>query len=114
MAKPHAAHGKLNIDQVYHSFTLYQICAASTNEEMQIICEDAADIVDFGFTKPLVFIGLEDRPSLVKAVSLHHIIFKCKAELDQLREGLGTLGIADAMKSHRSLLEPLFTAGHIY
>lgn len=75
MAKPHAVHGKLNMDQVYHSFTLYQICAASTNEEMQIICEDAADmLVDFGFTKPLVFIGLEDRPSLVKAVfPPHHL-----------------------------------------
>ena len=92
-------------------YIIMQICAASTNEEVRIICEDNSDmLVDCGFTKPPLFIGLADRPALVKAISLHHIILKRKAELDQLRDGLGTLGVADALKSHPSLFEPIFIA----
>ena len=106
---------KLNgVEWTWSSFVtimIMQICAASTNEEVRIICKDTSDmLVDCGFTKPPFFIGLVGTPALVKAISLHHIILKCKAELNQLKDGLGTLGVADAMKLHPSLFEPLSIA----
>ena len=48
--------------------------------------------------------------TLVKALTLHHIISRSKAELDQLRDGLSTLGVASALASNPTLFEPLFTA----
>lgn len=92
-------------------FHLYQISTARTNEEIRLICEDAADaLAECGFTKPPILVGLQDKPTLVKAVCFHHLILKCKGELDQLKDGLGTLGVADAMKLNPSIFEPLFTA----
>ena len=94
-----------------NSFHLHQISTASTNEEIKLICEDAVGaLAECGFTKPPILVGLEDKPALVKAICFHQLILKCKGELDQLKDGLGTLGVADAMKLNPSAFEPLFTA----
>ena len=70
---------------------------------------DAADVlVDCGFVKSPSCVTLQERPAVVKAVLLHYIVFRSKAELDQLRSGLQTLGVGEAMHSNPELLEPLF------
>ena len=50
--------------------------------------------------------------TLVKALTLHHIILRLKAELDQhlLQDGLSTLGVASTLASNPTVFEPLFTA----
>ena len=55
-----------------------------------------------GFNKGPTTLTLEDRSTLVHSIT--------KAELDQLWNGLQTLGVADATKSHQNSLESLFTA----
>lgn len=51
-----------------------------------------------------------DKSTVVKAICLHYIIFRCKAELDQLKSGLGTLEVANAMQANPVLFEKMFTA----
>ena len=80
-------------------------------DELKSVLMDAADLlVDCGFIKPLMSVNLTDRPGIIKAITLHYTIFRAKAELDQLRGGLNTLGVADAMHSYSDLFQPLFTS----
>ena len=66
---------------VLNSFHLHQISTASTNEEIKLICEDAAGVLaECGFTKPPILVRLEDKPALVKAVCFHQLILKCYCE----------------------------------
>lgn len=66
-------------------------------------------LIDCGYSKPIPMITLMDKDSIVNTISLHHLILKVKAELDQLRSGLETLGVAAAMKLNPKLFQPLFT-----
>ena len=80
-------------------------------DEFKDVLMDAADVlVDCGFVKSPSSITLHERSAIVKAISLHYIVFRSKAELDQLRSGLQTLGVGEAMHSNPELLEPLFTS----
>ena len=53
-------------------------------------------------------LDLNQRQELTRVLCLHHIILKSKAEMDQLREGLATLGVADIMKKNPKCLESFF------
>ena len=63
-----------------------------------------------GFNKGPTTLTLEDRSTLVHSITMYYTILRSKAELDQLWNGLQTLGVADATKSHQNSLESLFTA----
>ena len=65
--------------------------------------------IDSGFTKPLCRISLADRPELIQVVALHYTLLVCKAEIDQLIEGLGEIGVAKVLREFPELLEPFFT-----
>ena len=67
-------------------------------------------IVESGFTKAPMTITLKDKEDIIKALCLHHIILKCKAELDQLKEGLRVLGVATAIEVIPETFQSLFTA----
>ena len=74
-----------------------------------MIEENSDVLVDNGITKAPSLLRLEDRASIVKALSLHYIILRSKGELDQLKDGLRTLGVADAMEMSPDLFEAIFT-----
>lgn len=59
---------------------------------------------------PLALVTLEDRNTIVKTVALHHVLLKCKAEMDQFAQGLCALGVLEAMKAHTSLFAEYFSA----
>ncbi len=67
-------------------------------------------LLECGFTKPPITVLLLDKPAIVKAVALHYLILKSKAEIDQLKKGLATLGVLNAIELHPLLFEPLFVA----
>lgn len=76
-----------------------QITQATTEGSVQSLAKEYSEMVlESGFTKAASAITLADRENLIKSLCLHHTIFKCKAELDQLKEGLHTLGVAVAIK----------------
>ena len=65
--------------------------------------------MECGYCKPSSAVDLEDKEGIVKAISLHFLIFKAKAELDQLKDGLQILGVASAMQAMPDTFLPLFT-----
>ena len=75
--------------------------AIRTNSELLLEC---------GYYKPPSVVDLNDKEEIVKAVSLHHVIFKSKAELDQLKDGLQTLGVG--MQCYKSNAGCILTVIH--
>ena len=67
-------------------------------------------LTEAGFSKPIIKLSLADKSELIQIVALHHTILKCKAELDDLLDGLRSLGIDEMLKTHPNLLQPYFTA----
>ena len=49
---------------------------------------------------------------LICGICLHFLIYSAKAELDQLKEGLGTLNLLSTMQSHPLKFLPLLTAAN--
>ena len=66
-------------------------------------------LTDSGFTKPLALLKMEDKTSLIHAVTFHHVLLHTKGELDQFIEGLGGLGVREALEEYPSIMEPFFT-----
>ena len=52
---------------------------------------------------------LSDRDAFASAVAKHYTILKCRAELDQLLQGLETLGVLPLIRSNPCMMRPLFT-----
>ena len=84
---------------------------AVSNEQIQVLSMDAIEVLSYcGFNKSPTTLTLEDRSTLVHRITMYYTILRSKAELDQLLNGLQTLGVPDDMKSHPISLELLFTA----
>lgn len=66
--------------------------------------------IDAGYTKPLSSITLDDKGEIMRTLMLHFTLFRSKAVLDQLKEGLKALGVLGVMSKYSELLEPLFLA----
>ncbi len=90
------------------SFFFIQIDNATSNVELKNIIEVNSDVlIDNGITTSLS--SIKKKNSVVKALSLQYIILKLKGELDQLKDGLITLGVGSALQLSPSLFESLFT-----
>ena len=51
---------------------------------------------------------LDDKDSVIDELCLHHTIVRNVCELEQLRMGLKTLGVIDAIEIYPSLMETYF------
>ena len=72
---------------------------------------DAIEVLSYcGFNKSPTTLTLGDRSTLVHSITMYYTILRSKAKLDQLLNGLQTLGVPDDMKSHPISLELLITA----
>lgn len=56
--------------------------------------------------------GKLNAKSLVQAVAMHHVVLSCKAELDQLIDGLNALGMHKHLVNHSDILSHLFVIGN--
>ena len=92
-----------------------QIENATSDTELKTVIEASSDIlIDNSITTAPSLVEFKDKVSIVKALSLQLIIIKSKGELDQLKNGLRTLGVADAMERSPVLLHSVFTTiGHV-
>ena len=58
--------------------------------------------------KPFTKITIDDKVSVFQSIALHHVILKTLGELSQFKDGLRTLGVADAIESQGELLHDFF------
>lgn len=68
-------------------------------------------LIDSEFTLPVQSVKLSSKPSLIKTIILHATVLRNKGVLDQLKSGLSSLGVLDAIVKHPKLLESYFIAG---
>ena len=59
---------------------------------------------------PTSFISIEDKKEVAMSLAMHFLVYKTKAGLDQLKEGLGKLGILQLIHQYHNQLKPLFLA----
>ncbi|XP_062519771.1 uncharacterized protein LOC134194818 isoform X2 [Corticium candelabrum] len=106
---------KVEIADVPNSETrelLKQIEVVADDSTLQDICSSGIDVlIEAGYTKPVSQISLENKTEVAKTLVIH-TLYRSKAVLDQLKSGLATLGLLDAMSKHPQILEPLFVFGN--
>ena len=79
-------------------------------DSLRQICQEAIDVLlDSGVVTGPSQLQMNDQRGIVRSLCLHQVLLRCKAELDQLRVGLKTLGILNAIEHHPTLFEPVFT-----
>ena len=78
-----------------------------------IVTEESGIMIDAGFCKPLTSITIEDKEEIIHTIALHHTILKSKAELDDLKRGLGALGVLDMLENYPDLLKSFFTTSGV-
>ena len=81
-----------------------------TNEGVQEALKHSHSsiIYDAGFVIPFSHITLENIQDIIRTVCIFTTILPIKGELDQLIEGLKLFGILGLIRSHGSLMKPLF------
>ena len=78
--------------------------------QMTFYVDEAAELLmETGFKKPLKHLQMADREHLQSVLLLYHCILKVKAEMDQFREGLSTLGVLTALENNSSLMKCFFS-----
>ncbi len=66
-------------------------------------------LAEAGVIKPAHRLTLEDKPGVIRSLTTNHIL-RCKTELDQFREGLQDLDVAEIMSRNKANMRPLFMA----
>ena len=65
---------------------------------------------DAGLAVPSSSLEIGQISDIVHSLVMHYLVFSCKAELDQLKQGLAELGVLQVMHTHPALFKPLFLA----
>lgn len=65
-------------------------------------------LLECGFTKAINQLQMKDKLDIIHTITLHKVILVSLAELTDFREGLGALGVLNALKQHSYLLQPFF------
>ena len=67
-------------------------------------------LYDTGFPKSINDVRVSDKRRLLSALIDYHLMVKVKAEMDQYREGLQTLGFLEVLKSNPGQWQSYFVA----
>ena len=84
---------------------------AENDDDIKIcfsIDEGSSLLNDTGYRKAVCSLTLSDRPAIMSALLDYHLMIKVKAEMDQFKEGLQTLGYLEVLQSDPSLWEEYF------
>lgn len=90
----------------------FQILASNSTEELRCLLdsEEFEFRFDAGLAMPTSSISISDKKQIAMSMAMHFLVYKTKAEMDQLREGLKSLGILDLMHRYPTQMKPLFLA----
>ena len=90
-----------------------QVSSASSVEELKSVVIDNSElIIESGITKPFTKLSMDDKVSIVQSVALHSVILKTLGELSEFRDGLQSLGVAQAMSANGELLRNFYVKGN--
>ena len=76
---------------------------------MAFSIDEASDLLlETGYRKPLQQLCLLDKGALRSALLDYHCVLKVKAEMDQFKEGLTSLGVLNAITTYPALMKCMF------
>ena len=85
---------------------------SSDTNELQSVCESYIDvIIESGYTLSLKTIYMSNKNMLIRTIMLHSTILRNKGVLDQLKSGLSSLGVLEAVTKNPSVFKSFFVAG---
>ncbi|XP_074659127.1 G2/M phase-specific E3 ubiquitin-protein ligase-like [Tubulanus polymorphus] len=90
-----------------HAAKLNEICDEA--ELVKFVDENIECRFEMGFTKPSIFIKLSDKQKIVEYLALNFLVHRSKSELNQLLEGMSTLGVLDLIRKFPSSFEKVFS-----
>ncbi len=87
-----------------------QLLGAKSNDEIRTLVdsEEFAFRFDAGVTMPSTSVTLENKEEVAGALAMHYLVYSCKGELDQFKQGLSCLGMLELARRHPQLMRPLF------
>lgn len=65
-------------------------------------------LIRCGFNKPLYNVALSDKVDIIQTIALQHVILDCLGELTQFKDGLNSLGVAEALVDYQALMRPFY------
>ena len=68
------------------------MCESSSEIRKLLDSEEFQFRFDAGVTMPSISVGIE-QDEIVRSLIMHYLVFTCKAELDQLKQGLSELSV---------------------
>lgn len=71
--------------------------------------ENSCLLIDVGVTQMANTLDISMKPVIVKALTISHVL-RCKAEIDQFRDGLNCLRVLDCIKAKPEIMKVYFTA----
>ena len=74
------------------------------------MCEEAAELHQRWYRKPLCRLYPKDKSTLKSALVDYHCMLKVKAVMDQFCEGLQEVGVLQLVRVHPNIFKPLFVA----
>lgn len=83
--------------------------AATDRELQEVVGANFSTMIDCGFVEPFSSVKMQDRVDIVQSISLHYVILRSKAEMDQFADGLRSCGVLDEMQQNSSLTRSFFT-----
>ncbi|XP_011406870.1 PREDICTED: uncharacterized protein LOC105314410 [Amphimedon queenslandica] len=89
--------------------SIKKLMDTSCKEEMQELLDsdNFSFRFDVGVNVPSCSLNFEDKDQIVLAFIKSHLIYSCKGELDQLKEGLECLGVLKLLQDYPKLMRPL-------
>lgn len=85
--------------------------ATEENKIREVATQHIDLLLECGFTKPASLLGLKDKSELIHAITLHKVILCTLAELEQFRNGMAALGVAESMKQHHEMFTDFYCIG---
>ena len=77
--------------------------AKTLDEFKEVYTCHFCNLADYGITKQSTSVTMEDKVTIVQSITLHHVLLKSKAEVDQFAEGLSCLGTKSFITKYPNL-----------
>ena len=77
---------------------------------IELLISNTDMVCEAGYSKPIVNSILADKDEIIRTIFLHQTIYRCLAELEQLKKGLNVLGVVDAMAKNPDVFFKFFTS----
>jgi len=75
----------------------------------RVALDNASLFLESGLTIALPLVRMKDKERIVRVVTLHQVLLKSKAEMDQFSHGLKALGVLDSLQQSPHLFRSYFT-----